>query len=430
MPTISSQQNSSHPASFDGGNSSHASPSPPPTAHPTTVIFTTTFAPTNTTLDPAAAFVNGLLDRIPLPRWAIYAIFLAGALLILICCLCICVKCCCKGKKKKKQQKKTNEKINLDGVNGKTTTALVQPDVSDVDYGSTKQQRGKLLYSLEYNAAQSELTVGIKQADSLKAMDLGGSSDPYVKVYILPDKTRTCETKVFRHTLNPVFKEQFSFQISKSSLLQSTVVMQVFDFNRFSKHNIIGELRVELCSVDWNHVIEEWKELAEPAKFEEENLGEICFSLRYVPTAGKLTVVILEAKNLKSMDVGGSSDPYVKVQLALDKRKWRKRKTSIKKKTLNPYYNESFTFDVTFDQIQRVNLVISVWDHDAMTRNDAMGKIFLGCDASGNQLRHWADMLSNPRRPVAQWHSLLSAEQVNSTLTLKKKIPLASKLPF
>lgn len=44
--------------------------------------------------------------------------------------------------------------------------------------------------------------------------------------------------------------------------------MQVFDFNRFSKHSIIGELRLQLCDVDWNHVIEEWKDLAPPAKFE------------------------------------------------------------------------------------------------------------------------------------------------------------------
>uniref|UniRef100_A0A7N9AKM7 Synaptotagmin 8 n=1 Tax=Mastacembelus armatus TaxID=205130 RepID=A0A7N9AKM7_9TELE len=337
------------------------------------------------------------------PRWAIYAIFVAGVLLILLCCLCVCIKCCCRGNKKKQKKK---ERVSLKALNGKTSTALVQPDVGDVDYGATKKQRGKLLYSLEYNAALTELMVGIKQANSLLSADLGGSSDPYVKVYILPDKNKTCETKVFKNTLNPAFNEQFPFQITKASLLKSTVVMQVFDFNRFTKHEIIGELRMPLGEVDWNHVIEEWKDLAEPAKFEEENLGEICFSLRYVPAAGKLTVVILEAKNLKSMDIGGSSDPYVKVQLALDKRKWKKKKTSVKKKTLNPYYNESFTFDVSFQQIQRVHLVISVWDHDTMSRNDAMGKIFLGCDATGNQLRHWADMLSNPRRPVAQWHSL------------------------
>lgn len=40
---------------------------------------------------------------------------------------------------------------------------------------------------------------------------------------------------------------------------------------------------------------------------QENKLGDICFSLRYVPTAGKLTVVVLEAKNLKKMDVGGLS---------------------------------------------------------------------------------------------------------------------------
>ena len=49
-------------------------------------------------------------------------------------------------------------------------------------------------------------------------------------------------------------------------------------------------------------------------KIEQENkLGDICFSLRYVPTAGKLTVVILEAKNLKKMDVGGLSGNAAKM---------------------------------------------------------------------------------------------------------------------
>lgn len=44
-----------------------------------------------------------------------------------------------------------------------------------------------------------------------------------------------------------------------------------------------------------------------PLPAQPEKLGDICTSLRYVPTAGKLTVCILEAKNLKKMDVGGLS---------------------------------------------------------------------------------------------------------------------------
>lgn len=50
---------------------------------------------------------------------------------------------------------------------------------------------------------------------------------------------------------------------------------------------------------------------------QQEKLGDICFSLRYVPTAGKLTVVILEAKNLKKMDVGGLSGMCVEICLKI-----------------------------------------------------------------------------------------------------------------
>lgn len=60
----------------------------------------------------------------------------------------------------------------------------------------------------------------------------------------------------------------FVIQIKQPELSESTLVMQVYDFNRFSKHDIIGELRLQLSSVDWNHVIEEWKDLTEASKFE------------------------------------------------------------------------------------------------------------------------------------------------------------------
>lgn len=71
----------------------------------------------------------------------------------------------------------------------------------------------KLLTSPEQLLFAFKLIVGIKKADGLKAMDVGGSSDPYVKVYILPEKSKTCETKVFRHTLQPIFNEHFIFQV-------------------------------------------------------------------------------------------------------------------------------------------------------------------------------------------------------------------------
>uniref|UniRef100_A0A8C4FQJ6 Synaptotagmin n=1 Tax=Denticeps clupeoides TaxID=299321 RepID=A0A8C4FQJ6_9TELE len=136
-----------------------------------------------------------------------------------------------------------------------------------------------------------------------------------------------------------------------------------------------------------------------------EKLGDVCLSLRYVPTAGKLTIVILEAKNLKKMDVGGLSDPYVKIHLVQNGKRQKKKKTTVKKNTLNPYYNESFSFEVPSEHIEKVQVVVTVLDYDKIGKNDAIGKLFLGLNSTGTEQRHWADMLANPRRPIAQWHS-------------------------
>lgn len=58
-----------------------------------------------------------------------------------------------------------------------------------------------------------QLTVGILQAAELPALDMGGTSDPYVKVFILPDKKKKYETKVQKKTLNPTYNETFVFKV-------------------------------------------------------------------------------------------------------------------------------------------------------------------------------------------------------------------------
>lgn len=54
---------------------------------------------------------------------------------------------------------------------------------------------------------------------------MGGTSDPYVKVYLLPDKKKKFETKVHRKTLNPEFNETFVFKVSFDTHSVAQIVM-------------------------------------------------------------------------------------------------------------------------------------------------------------------------------------------------------------
>ncbi|XP_069957117.1 synaptotagmin 1 isoform X5 [Cherax quadricarinatus] len=371
-----------------------------------------------------------LAEKMGMPVEGLIAILVGVGIVILAICFC-CIRRCFKKRrtKKGKDGKGADMKsVQLlgsaykDKADMEELTENAEDMAEEGESKKSEEKLGRLNFKLEYDFNSNSLSVTAIQCEELPALDMGGTSDPYVKVYLLPDKKKKFETKVHRKTLNPVFNETFTFkQVPYADIMSKTLVFGIYDFDRFSKHDQIGEVKIPLCQVDLAQTIEEWRDLVsvEGDGGQENKLGDICFSLRYVPTAGKLTVVILEAKNLKKMDVGGLSDPYVKICLIQNGKRLKKKKTSIKKCTLNPYYNESFSFEIPFEQIQKVNLQVTVVDYDRIGTSEPIGRCVLGMNASGTELRHWSDMLASPRRPIAQWHTLKDPEEADAILTQK-----------
>lgn len=64
------------------------------------------------------------------------------------------------------------------------------------------------------------------------------------------------------------------------------------------------------------------------------------------------------------LSLSGLSDPYVKVYLICQGKRIKKKKTSVKKSTLCPVYNEALVFDVPSENIDDVSLIVKVIDYD------------------------------------------------------------------
>ncbi|XP_077901448.1 synaptotagmin-8 isoform X2 [Ictidomys tridecemlineatus] len=427
-------------------------------------------APAGTTAMPG--LIPDLISGIPWPRWALILVALAASALIVSCLLC--AFCCCR--RRHKNQPRDKEAVGLGSARSSTTTHLVQPDVDRLqgDPGDPRQW-GRLQLSLEYDLGREEVKVGLKQAADLRA---GGTADPYVRVSVSTQPGHGHETKVHHGTLCPVFEETCCFHVPQAELPRTTLHVRLLDFKPFSEHRPLGELHLPLGAVDPQHVLERWYQLGPPGPQEPEQTGELCFSLRYVPSSGRLTVVVLEARGLSPGLAGeGHTCPLGRGLGALcSTQSWAPSRLPRALRE-GPAHGEPEEVEEEKDLCQEghgqpllqrglhlpgalqpdpgglwggrgrvgrpctgltdqaflspccpseqsVDLVLAVWAHGLRFRAEPVGKVLLGSRASGQPLQHWADMLAHARRPIAQWHRLRPAMEVDSTLALRPRLHL------
>lgn len=190
------------------------------------------------------------------------------------------------------------------------------------------------------------------------------ATDPYVKLQLLPDKQHKVKTRVVRNTRNPVYDEDFTFfGLNISDLQNMSLHFVILSFDRYSRDDVIGEVVCPLTSIEIGDISKEALSISKEIqprslKIRAQGRGELLISLCWQPAAGRLTVVLLKARNLPRMDVTGLADPYVKIYLLYNGQRIAKKKTHVKKRTLSPVFNESFAFDIPAAEVSAKEFVI------------------------------------------------------------------------
>ncbi|XP_064824277.1 rabphilin-3A-like [Oncorhynchus masou masou] len=300
---------------------------------------------------------------------------------------------------------------------------------------------GGLEFSLLYEQENNSLHCSILKAKGLKPMDSNGLADPYVKLHLLPgaSKSNKLRTKTLRNTRNPAWNETLVYHgLTDEDMQRKTLRISVCDEDKFGHNEFIGETRIALKKLKINQKknFNVCLERVVPTKktataggargislYEDEGgkevgdveeRGRILISLTYSTQQNRLLVGVVRCVHLAAMDANGYSDPFVEICLRPDMGKKAKNKTNIKKKTLNPEYNEEFSYDIKHSDLAKKTLDISVWDYDIGKSNDYIGGCQLGITAKGERLKHWYECLKNKDKKIERWHTLLNENPVNS----------------
>ncbi|NXB09493.1 SYT12 protein, partial [Cnemophilus loriae] len=265
---------------------------------------------------------------------------------------------------------------------------------------------GQVEVSMEYDGRAAALHVTLLQGKDLLEKEDARFESCFMRISLLPAEQIVGISRIQRSAYSVAFDERFSVPLDPAALEENSLRFSVFGIDEDERSVSTGVAELKLSDLDLaTRPFNAWLYLQDTNKAVD-TVGEILLSLSYLPTAERLTVVVVKAKNLVWSNGKVTADPFVKVYLLQDGRKISKKKTAVKRGDTNPVFNEAMIFSVPAIVLQELSLRVTVAESGEDGRGDNTGHVLIGPAASGMGTTHWNQMLATLRKPVSMWHPL------------------------
>ncbi|XP_071961421.1 uncharacterized protein [Antedon mediterranea] len=116
-----------------------------------------------------------------------------------------------------------------------------------------KSIKGEIELQLDYDDNVGDLFITVIKARDLAPKDRNGLADPFVKICLLPGRCAENKrrTMYVPRTLNPNWNQTFLFRgIRRRELCTKSLEILVWDYDRFSTNDFMGQVMIDLSNMD------------------------------------------------------------------------------------------------------------------------------------------------------------------------------------
>lgn len=304
-----------------------------------------------------------------------------------------------------------------------------QSDGEMGEKATSRKAEGSLRFSVFYDQLQNQLVVTVLQAEGLSQDRTTRGLQPFVKIRLMFAESaanmeefdndereatppvlwtvlQEWKTRVVKGSCSPLFGDQFTciLQEEEDLLRHIQLRMEVRDYDKFSRHSVLGEVRVPLGQLHSSYPLELQEGLQTPQK---DPVGRVMLSLKFLPTSQRLEVGLLKIRTVRTQSHANEA-LYARITVHCNQSKLPYQKTSAVPRCPLTVFNEVLIFSLPESPADQCKVLVYVYESHTPKKSSKhlIGQLSVGKDKSSED-EHWSLMMRSVRQPVAKWHGLL-----------------------